>query len=68
MKVSIHAQRITLNDPRAGHVKGFTTNAVLVRKIEPTNEHEPSKWLLLTNMPTKTKQDLQWIIDCHLMH
>ena len=67
VQVSVHAQQIVLNDPRPGHPDGVTTNAVLVREVDPTDEHEPIEWLLLTSLPIKTKAEIQWIVECYLM-
>ena len=41
VKVSIHAQQVTPNDPHISHAEGITTNAVLIRELAPTDEHDP---------------------------
>ena len=66
VNVSVHADRITINDPRAGKREGVTVNAVLVRETCPTNRDQPLEWLLLTSLPIDNREAVEQIIEYYL--
>ncbi len=65
--VSVHAAKVTLNDPRVGKRNGVTMNAVLVRELTPTKNDQPIEWLLLTSLPIRTSKQVALVIDYYSM-
>jgi len=66
VNVTVHAGKLTLNDPRPGRHNGIEVNAVLVRETKPNKQDEPLEWLLLTNLPIKGRQAVELIIEYYL--
>jgi hypothetical protein len=66
--LSFAARRIVL--PRTGDApKAVPTelalNVVHVLEVGAPKGEEPVEWILLTNLPTKTKKDLEFVVDCY---
>ena len=40
-------------------------NAVRVAEVNPPTGTQPVEWILLTNLPIKTKKEVEFIVDCY---
>ena len=67
VKTVVHAEQLTLNDPRVGKREGVTVNAVLVREKRPGKRDQPVEWLLLTSLPIDTRDEVERVIEYYLM-
>ena len=67
LTVSVHADRVTLNDPRVGKPDGVEVNALLVREKRPGKRDQPLEWLLLTSLPINSRAEVELVIEYYLM-
>jgi hypothetical protein len=63
--VEVRAAGVTLRPPwRAdGRLPEVSVKAVLVREVEPPKGEEPVEWLLLTNLPVDTVEQVRLVIQ-----
>jgi hypothetical protein len=64
-EVAVRAARVTLRPPRRADRKlpAVTVNVVLVREIDPPPDDEPIEWLLITDLPVETIEQLLLVIQ-----
>jgi hypothetical protein len=63
--VAIRAARVTLRGPSrpGGKLDDVEVNVVLVSELNPPPNAEPIEWILLTNLPIDTVEDVLRIVD-----
>lgn len=69
-RLAIRACRIELPRPPKASQKlpaSLTLNVVLVTEIDPPPGEKPVEWLLLTNLPIETANDIEAVIDKYRM-
>jgi hypothetical protein len=67
-EVAIRATRVKLRGPSrpSGKLEDVEVNVVLVSELNPPAAAEPVEWILLTNLPIDTVQDVLSIVDYYM--
>jgi Transposase Tn5 dimerisation domain/Transposase DNA-binding len=66
--VEVRAARVTLRGPYrpGGKLPDLEVNAVLVSELSPPPDVEPIEWLLLTDLPIDTVEDVLRVVDYYM--
>jgi len=62
------ARRVVLPRPRrslSSLPEQIAINVVHVLEIELRDGNDPVEWILLTNLPIETKEDIEFVVDCY---
>jgi len=64
-EIEVRATTVTLNNPYRSDRKlqPTTVHAILAQEINPPEDDVPVSWLLLTNMPIATEQEIETVIS-----
>jgi hypothetical protein len=64
-EVEVRATTATLNNPYRSDrkLKPTTVNAILAQEIDAPQDDVPVSWLLLTNMPISTEEEIELVIS-----
>ena len=64
-EVEVRATTVTLNDPYRSDrkLKPTTVHAILAQEVNPPEDDVPVSWLLLTNMPISTEEEIELAIS-----
>lgn len=63
--VEVRATTVTLNNPYRSDrkLKPTTVNAILAQEIDASQDDVPVSWLLLTNMPISTEEEVELVLS-----
>jgi hypothetical protein len=66
--VVIRAARVMLRGParKGGKLPDLEVNVVLVSELDPPADVEPIEWILLTDLPIETVEDVLQVIDYYM--